>query len=120
MADRCEGTQAAVGPFVAHMPATGRSLRRELIVRLILPIAALLVLSACDVDSDADNETVTVKYDKERIKKTARDTAHTAKGVARGVGNVADSTGDAIKREVGDVDVDVDVKRTPSRERPPE
>ena len=89
-------------------------------MRLILPIAALALLAGCDVDSDPDNETVTVQYDRERIEQTAKDTARTAKGVAKGVGNVAESTGDAIKREVGDVDVDVDVKRTRSGERPAE
>ena len=87
-------------------------------MRLILPIAALLPLAGCDVDND--DETVTVQYDKERIKEGARDTARTAKRVGTGVANVAGSTGKAIKREVGDVDVDVDVRRTPSSERPAE
>lgn len=89
-------------------------------MRLILPIAALVLLAGCDVDNDPDNETVTVQYDRERIKQTAKDAGRTAKGVATGAANVAESTGDAIKREVGDVDVDVDVKRTPSSEKPAE
>ena len=85
-------------------------------MRLIVPLA-ILALGACDVDSDPDNEQVTVTYDRERIKESAADAARTTKDVARGVGNVAETTGDAIKREVGDVDVDVDVRRTPSAER---
>jgi hypothetical protein len=89
-------------------------------MRLIVPIAALFVLTACDVDSDPENEQVTVTYDKERIKKTAADTARTAQEVGSSVGNVAESTGKAIKKEVGDVDVDVSVRRTRNEESIPE
>jgi multidrug efflux pump subunit AcrB len=77
-------------------------------VRPILPLAALLLLVACDVDNNPESDQVTVTYDRERIKQAGED----AKDVARGVGNVAESTGRAIKDEVGDVDVDVDVRRS--------
>ena len=77
-------------------------------MRPILPLAALLLLTACDVDNNPESDQVTVTYDRERIKQAGE----TAKDVAEGVGNVAESTGEAIKNEVGDVDVDVDVKRT--------
>lgn len=77
-------------------------------MRPILPLAALLLLAACDVDNNPESDQVTVTYDRERIKQAGED----AKDVAEGVGNVAESTGEAIKEEVGDVDVDVDVKRT--------
>lgn len=77
---------------------------------------ALLMAGGCDVDSDATNEQVTLEYDRQKIKKTANDAAHTAKEVASGVGNVAASTGRAIKKEVGDVDVDIDVTRNRSGE----
>ena len=77
-------------------------------MRPILPLAALLLLVACDVDNNPESDQVTVTYDRERIKEAGE----TAKDVAEGVGNVAESTGEAIKDEVGDVDVDVDVKRT--------
>ena len=77
-------------------------------MRPILPLAALLLLAACDVDNNPESDQVTVTYDRERIKEAGE----TAKDVAEGVGNVAESTGDAIKEEVGDVDVDVDVSRT--------
>jgi hypothetical protein len=85
-------------------------------VRLIIPLL-LLTLAACDVDNDAANEKVTVTYDRERIKEGAADAGRAAKDVATGVANVAESTGDAIEREVGDVDVDVDVRRTRDRDR---
>lgn len=79
-------------------------------------LLSLLMAGGCDVDSDATNEQVTLEYDRQKIKKTANDAAHTAKEVASGVGNVAASTGRAIKKEVGDVDVDIDVTRNRSDE----
>ena len=69
----------------------------------------LLALAACNVDNDAANDKVTLEYDEQRIKKTARATARTAKEVGSAAGNVAATTGRAIKKEV--VDVDVDVRR---------
>jgi type IV secretory pathway TrbL component len=70
------------------------------------------MLSACNVESDAANERVTVEYNKQEIREKARAAGRTAREVASGVGNVAASTGRAIKNEVGDVDVDVNVSRT--------
>ena len=81
-------------------------------MRPIFPLG-LLALTACNVDSDAANEQVTVEYNKQEIRETARKAGRTAKEVASSVGNVAATTGRAIKNEVGDVDVDVDVRRTP-------
>ncbi len=78
---------------------------------------SLLMAGACNVDTDAANEQVTLEYNRQEIKKTARDAAHTAKDVASSVGNVAASTGRAIKKEVGDVDVDIDVSRNKSADR---
>lgn len=81
-------------------------------MRIVLALS-LLTIAGCDVDSDAANERVTLEYNKQQIKKTAVKAGRTAKEVAAGVGNVAATTGRAIKNEVGDVDVDVDVRRTP-------
>ena len=69
--------------------------------------APLLLLTACNVDNDPANERVTVKYDRERIHKAG----NAAKEVATGAANVAKTTGKAIKREVGDVDVKITRKR---------
>lgn len=69
--------------------------------------APLLLLTACNVDNDPANEQVTVKYDRERIHKAG----NAAKEVATGAANVAKTTGKAIKREVGDVDVKITRKR---------
>ena len=72
----------------------------------------LLSVAACSVDSDAENEQVTLQYNKQQIRDRAEKAGRTAREVASGLGNVAATTGRAIKNEVGDVDVDVDVKRT--------
>lgn len=71
---------------------------------LLLP---LLALGACDVDNNAANNSISVTFDKEAI----NDTREEAGKVVSGLGNVAESTGKAIKDEVGDIDVDVDVSR---------
>jgi hypothetical protein len=70
-------------------------------------------LAACNINSDANNEQVTLEYNKQQIRDTAVKARDTAKNLARGIGNVAGATGTAIKNEVGDVDVDVNVTRTP-------
>ena len=73
-------------------------------VILMLP---LLALGACDLENDAANNQVTLEYDRERIENAGR----TAGDVAAGVGNVAEGTARSIRNEVGDIDVDVDVRR---------
>jgi hypothetical protein len=82
----------------------------------IMFILPLLMVGACNVDNDPANDRVTVKYDQEKIERAAAATARTAKEVGSGVGNVAASTGRAIKKEVGDIDVDVDLKRKRAEE----
>ena len=79
-------------------------------MRMLLAIP-LLGLAACNVNNDSANESMTLQYNGQRIEDAASDAASTARDVAKGVGNVAASTGSAIKNEVGDVDVDLDVTR---------
>lgn len=74
----------------------------------------LLTAAGCNVDNDAANDQVRVDYNQQRIEDAARSAARTAKEVGSGVGNVAASTGRAIRNEVGDIDVDVDVTRNRS------
>lgn len=81
-------------------------------MRAMLVLGALLLVTACDVENDPANEKVTVNYDRERIHKAGR----AAKEVATGAANVAKTTGSAIKREVGDIDVKV--TRTKADEKP--
>jgi hypothetical protein len=77
---------------------------------------ALPALTACSVDSDSANEQMTIEYNKQRIRDAAVATARGARDVGAAAGNVAATTGRAIKNEVGDVDVDVDVRRRRAEE----
>ena len=87
-------------------------------MRLVLALALALPAAACSVDSDSANEQMTIEYNKQRIRDAAAATARGARDVGQAAGNVAATTGRAIKDEVGDVDVDVDVTR--NRARPDE
>ena len=71
----------------------------------------LLALAACNVNNDSANDSMTLQYNGQKIEDAASDAADTARDVASGVGNVAASTGTAIKNEVGDIDVDLDISR---------
>jgi hypothetical protein len=82
-------------------------------MRLILALP-LLILAGCDVDNDSANDSVRLEYNEQAIRDTAAATARTAEEVGSSVGNVAVSTGRAVKEEVGDIDVDVDVNRNRS------
>ena len=79
-------------------------------MRIILALP-LLALAGCDVDNDSANDQVRVGYNEQRIEDAAAATANTAREVGSSVGNVAVSTGQAVKNEIGSIDVDVDVKR---------
>jgi hypothetical protein len=82
-------------------------------------VLVMLSLAGCSVDNDPANDQVTVKYDEAKIKKSAATAGRTAKEVGSGIANVANDTGKAIKREVGDVDVDVKVSRKPTDPKQP-
>ena len=74
-------------------------------------LLAMLSLAGCNVKSDPAKDQVTVKYDEAKIKQAAATAGRTAKEVGTGIAHVAKDTGNSIKREVGDVDVDVKVSR---------
>ncbi|HWT13161.1 MAG TPA: hypothetical protein VN231_10445 [Allosphingosinicella sp.] len=79
-------------------------------MRLILALP-LLLAAACSVDNDSANDQMTLEYNQERIEDAAAAAARTAREVGSGIGNVAAGTSEAIRNEVGDIDVDVDVSR---------
>lgn len=79
----------------------------------LIPIAIVVALGGCDVANEPEKDQVTVTYDEARIKKAADTTKRTAREVGTGVVNVTKGTAEVIKREVGDVDVDVKVSRKP-------
>ena len=62
---------------------------------VLLPI---LMLAACNVENDPQNDQMTLEYDQNRIENAAED-----------VGNTAENLGEAIENEVGDIDLDLDV-----------
>ena len=74
----------------------------------------LLTLAACNVENDPANDQMRLEYNQQRIEDAASRAARAAQEVGSGVGNVAVSTGRAVRNEVGDVDVDVDVTRNRS------
>jgi hypothetical protein len=74
-------------------------------------LSLLLLAPACNVDNDSGNDQVKIEYNQQRIEGAARSAAETAKEVGAGVGNVAASTGRAVKNEVGDIDIDVSRNR---------
>ena len=77
----------------------------------ILFALPLLTLAACNVQNDSANDQMTLTYNQERLEEGVSDVANATESVASSVGNVAVSTGQAIRNEVGDIDVDVDVNR---------
>jgi len=79
-------------------------------VRIFIALP-LLALGACNFENDAANDQVRVEYNQQKIESAAEEAARTTRDVASSVGNVAETTGRAIKNEVGDIDVDVDVRR---------
>ena len=77
-------------------------------IAFALPI---LLLGACDVSRDPQNDTTTIEFNEAVAQNAAEDIANGAEDVAEGAANVAQDAGNAISNEVGDVDVDVDVDR---------
>ncbi|HET9638188.1 MAG TPA: hypothetical protein VFP12_03190 [Allosphingosinicella sp.] len=82
-------------------------------MRLIFALP-LLALAGCDVASDSANDQVRIGFNEQRVEDAAAATARAAEEVGASVGNVAVDTGRAIEKEVGDIDVDVDVTRNRS------
>jgi azurin len=76
----------------------------------------LLAAAACNVENDTGNDQVTLEYNQQRVEDAAEKTARTARDIGSSIANVADSTGQAISNEVGDIDVDVNVDRDRNRE----
>ncbi len=71
---------------------------------IILPV---LLLAACQVSKDSNNDSITVEYNQDVAENAAADVANTAGNIASDIGNDVERTGDKVQNEVGDVDVDV-------------
>ncbi|WP_114952047.1 hypothetical protein [Sphingosinicella terrae] len=79
-------------------------------MRMIFALPLLLV-AACGVNNDPQNDTVTLEYDQNQVEETAQDLGNAADDAATEIGEAARGAGRAIENEVGDIDVDVDVRR---------
>lgn len=77
-------------------------------MRSLLAIPALL-LAACQVSTDSNNDSMTVEYNQDLAENAAADVANTAENIAADIGNDVERTGERIGNEVGEADVDVDV-----------
>lgn len=80
-------------------------------MRHLILFPALALLAACGVENDTANDRVTVTYDQEKIERSAEKAGRAAESAAKGAANVAGATAEAVKREVGNIDVDVKVTR---------
>ena len=77
----------------------------------ILMAVPLLLLSACNVDRDAGNDTTTVSFNEEVAANTLEDVGNTAENIGGAIANEAEQTAAKVENKVGDVDVDVNVTR---------
>jgi protein involved in sex pheromone biosynthesis len=73
-------------------------------MRLIISTAAVLLLSACQVNKDDANDSVSVTYNEDVAENTVADVSNTAQDVAGDVANEVDQAGERLQN----VDVDVD------------
>ncbi len=105
------GTARAGKPLKQERLRADLRISKEMPVVRVLAVAVLMALGGCDVASEPDKDQVTVKYDEERIRKTAAETRRTAEDLGTSAANIAKGTARVIKDEVGDVDADVKVNR---------
>ena len=73
------------------------------------PLLPLVLLGACQVTKDGNNDSVTVEYNQDVAENGAAAVAGAAKTVASDIGNDVERTADKIDNKVGSVDVNVDV-----------
>lgn len=74
---------------------------------IILP---LLLLGACQVEKDSANGTTTVSFNEDVAENTAEAVGNAAETIGGEVVNDVKEEGAKLQNEIGDVDVDVDVK----------
>ena len=79
-------------------------------MRILLAVPLLLV-TACNVNRDADNGTTTVSFDENTAKNAVEDAGEAAENIGGAIANDVDQAADKVQNKVGDVDVDVDVSR---------
>jgi hypothetical protein len=70
----------------------------------ILVALPLLLLGACQVSKDNQNNTVSVTYNEEVAANAAADVGNTAENIAHDIGNDVKNTGDKLQNKVGNDD----------------
>ena len=75
-------------------------------MRILLAVPLLLV-TACNVNRDADNGTTTVSFDENTAKNAVEDAGQAAENIGGAIANDVEQTADKVQNKVGDVDVDV-------------
>ena len=77
----------------------------------LFALLPLLMVAGCGVDTDPRNDQVTIQYNEQRIENALDAAGNEAGRVASDVGNSIEGAGERIENEVGDIDVDLDVRR---------
>lgn len=63
-------------------------------ILLILPLAALA--TACNVSTDANNDSMTVQYNQETARNAAEDVGNTAQNIGNAIANEANETANKV------------------------
>ena len=77
-------------------------------MRSVILIPALL-LAACSVSQDANNDTTSVEFDQEAAQNGLGAAADTAGNIAGHIANDVQESGAKVQNQVGRTDIDVDV-----------
>ena len=80
----------------------------------LFALLPLLMVAGCGVDTDPRNDRVTLEYNEQRVENALDAAGNEAGRVASDVGNSIEGAGQRIENEVGDIDVDLDVRRNES------
>ena len=77
-------------------------------MRLIYALP-LLLLGACQVTTDDQNDQMTIQYNEDVAEEGIADAANTAEDLAGKVANDVEQTADKVENKADNVDVDIDV-----------
>lgn len=79
-------------------------------MRLLIALP-LLLAAACSVETDDRNDQTTIRYDDSQVENAMSEVGNATGEAAEQIGDAAARAGDAIENGVGDIDVDLDVRR---------
>lgn len=81
-----------------------------------LLVAPILILGACNVSTDANNDQVTLQYNQDAAEQAASDAGNTAEDIGSAIANEAGETADKVDNSAIVADDDQDVNRVENRE----